>query len=48
MSKTRLVSNINVRLSLDDMNAIRHKAEKLRMPVSTYCRIKLTEHIQEL
>ena len=48
MSKTRLVSNINVRLSLDDMNAIRHEAEKLRMPVSTYCRTKLTEHIQEL
>jgi hypothetical protein len=48
MSKARLVSNINIRLNLSDMKVLEQEAAKLRVPVSTYCRTKLTQHIEQL
>ena len=48
MKKSNLVSNINIRLNIDDMNVLQEEASKLRVPVSTYCRTKLTQHIKQL
>jgi len=48
MKKSNLVSNINIRLNIDDMNVLQKEASKLRVPVSTYCRTKLTQHIKHL
>ena len=48
MNNKRLVSNINIRLNLEDMKVLKEEASKLRIPVSTYCRTKLTEHIEHL
>jgi len=48
MNNNRLVSNINIRLNLEDMRVLKEEANKLRIPVSTYCRTKLTEHIEQL
>lgn len=48
MDSKRLVSNINIRLNLEDMEVLRDEAKKLRVPVSTYCRTKLTQHIEQL
>lgn len=48
MDNKKLVTNINIRLNLEDMNVLRSEARKLRVPVSTYCRTKLTEHIEQL
>ena len=48
MRNTHLVTNVNVRLNLDDMKKLKNEAKKLRVPVSTYCRTKLTEHIEQL
>ncbi len=48
MNNKRLVSNINIRLNLEDMKVLKEEASKLRIPVSTYCRTKLTEHIEQL
>jgi len=48
MKKSNLVSNINIRLNIDDMSVLQEEASKLRLPVSTYCRTKLTQHIKQL
>lgn len=48
MNNKRLISNINIRLNLEDMKVLKEEASKLRIPVSTYCRTKLTEHIEQL
>jgi len=48
MNNKRLVSNINIRLNLEDIEVLRDEAKKLRVPVSTYCRTKLTQHIKQL
>ena len=48
MNNNRLVSNINIRLNLEDMRVLKEEANKLRIPVSTYCRTKLNEHIEQL
>lgn len=48
MSNDKLISNVNIRLNLEDMNVLKREASKLRIPLSTYCRTKLTEHIQQL
>ena len=48
MSNDRLVSNVNIRLNLEDMNVLKQEASKLRIPLSTYCRTKLTQHIKQL
>tara|TARA_B100001057_G_C22686855_1_gene886077 strand:+ start:126 stop:263 length:138 start_codon:yes stop_codon:yes gene_type:complete len=40
-----LVENVNIRLSYSDMKVLKAKAEKMRVPVSTYCRTKLTQDI---
>lgn len=48
MNNNRLISNINIRLNLEDMRVLKEEANKLRIPVSTYCRTKLTEHIEQL
>lgn len=45
MDSKRLVSNINIRLNLEDMKVLKEQARKLRVPVSTYCRTKLTQDI---
>lgn len=45
MNRTRLVSSVNIRMDLDDMNILREKAKKKRVPVSTYCRTKLTSDL---
>jgi len=47
MRKTHLVSNVNVRLNLDDMKKLRSAAQELRIPVSTYCRTKLTKDLNQ-
>jgi hypothetical protein len=46
MAKSRLVTNVNIRLNYEDMKVLQNEAEKLRVPVSTYCRTKLTQDIQ--
>ncbi len=46
MTKSRLVTNVNIRLNYEDMKVLQSEAEKLRVPVSTYCRTKLTQDIQ--
>jgi len=48
MARQRLVSNVNIRLNLEDMNVLRSEAEKLRVPVSTYCRTKLTQDLKPI
>ena len=48
MKNNRLVSNINIRLNLEDINVLKEEAQKMRVPVSTYCRTKLTQHIKQL
>jgi predicted DNA binding CopG/RHH family protein len=45
MARKNLETNINIRLNLDDMNVLKKQAEKLRVPISTYCRTKLTQDI---
>ena len=45
MNKARLVSSVNIRMDLEDMNILREKAKKKRVPVSTYCRTKLTSDL---
>jgi predicted DNA binding CopG/RHH family protein len=45
MAKSKLVSNVNIRLNLEDMNLLRNEAEKRRVPVSTYCRSKLIQSL---
>ena len=47
MNNKRLVSNINIRLNLEDIRVLKEEASKLRIPVSTYYRNKLTEHIEQ-
>ena len=45
MARRNLETNINIRLNLDDMNVLKKETEKLRVPISTYCRTKLTQDI---
>ena len=45
MARKNLETNINIRLNLDDMNVLKKETEKLRVPISTYCRTKLTQDI---
>ena len=47
MRNTHLVTNVNVRLNLDDMKKLKNEAKKLRVPVSTYCRTKLTKDLKQ-
>ena len=47
MRNTHLVTNVNVRLNLDDMKKLKSEAKKLRVPVSTYCRTKLTKDLKQ-
>lgn len=46
MDNKKLESNINVRLNLEDINALKKEASKLRIPLSTYCRMKLSQSIK--
>ena len=48
MDNKKLSRNINIRLNAEDMTALKREADRLRVPVSTYCRIKLTEKIIQL
>jgi len=45
MMRNNLVSNINIRLNREDMEVLKNEADRLRVPVSTYCRTKLTHDI---
>ena len=44
--KANLITNINIRLNPEDMNALKKEASKLRVPISTYCRTKLTQDLE--
>ena len=46
MPKQKLTSNVNVRLCLSDMNLLREKAEKLRVPTSTLCRTIIIKDLE--
>ncbi len=46
MRNPKLASNINIRLNLEDMRVLQNEADKLRIPVSTYCRTKLTHDLK--
>ena len=48
MKKIRLVENVNIRIELEDMKILRRNASKLRMPISTYCRSKIVENLNEI
>ena len=48
MTKENLETSVHIRLHNSDMDVIKSKAKELRMPVSTYCRSKITEDIQTL
>ena len=43
----QLIENVNIRLSYNDMKILKEKANKMRVPVSTYCRTKLTQDIKQ-
>ena len=45
MARKNLETNINIRLHLDDMIVLKEQADRLRVPISTYCRTKLTQDI---
>ena len=45
MARKNLETNINIRLNLDDMIVLKEQADRLRVPISTYCRTKLTQDI---
>jgi len=45
--KPKLTVNINMRLSVNDLQALERQALKLRVPLSTYCRTKLTQDIEQ-
>lgn len=47
MDSKKLESNINVRLNLEDINALKQEASQLRVPLSTYCRMKLAQSIKK-
>lgn len=44
----KLESWVNIRMDSDDLDNLKKEAEKLRVPVSTYCRVQLTKHVQNL
>ena len=46
--KSQLTTNINIRLNRDDFNALNKQATKMRVPMSTYCRTKLTQDLETL
>ena len=46
--KSKLTVNVNMRLSVNDLQALERQALKLRVPLSTYCRTKLTQDIEQL
>ena len=43
--KPKLTVNVNMRLLVNDLQAYERQALKLRVPLSTYCRTKLTQDI---
>lgn len=45
MSRSKLVSNVNFRLRLEDMEKLRNQADQLQLPVSSYIRMKLTKEL---
>ena len=45
MARRNLETNINIRLNLDEINVLKKQTEKLRAPILTYCRTKLTQDI---
>ena len=44
----KLESWVNIRMDSDDYENLKQVAEKFRVPVSTYCRVQLTKHVQNL
>ena len=44
----KLESWVNIRMDSDDLDNLKKEAEKLRVPVATYCRVQLTKHVQNL
>jgi len=44
----KLVSNINVRLSLNDMEKLRKKADKYKLPISSFVRMEITKNLKSL
>jgi len=44
----KLVSNINVRLSLKDMDRLRERADKYKLPISSFVRMEITKNLQSL
>jgi len=48
MTKENLETSVHIRLHNSDMDVIKSKASKLRMPISTYCRTKIVENLNEI
>jgi len=48
MANTKLLfeSNVNIRLNSNDLKTLRDEANKMRVPLSTYCRTILTKHLE--
>ena len=46
MNKSKLVSNVNFQLRLEDMKKLRDQADELQLPVSRYIRMKLTKGLK--
>ncbi len=44
----KLESWVNIRMDSDDLDNLKKEAKRLRVPVSTYCRVQLTKHIQNI
>ena len=44
----KLESWVNIRMDAADLDNLKQEAKKLRVPVSTYCRVQLTKHIQKV
>ena len=41
-----LVTNINIRLGQEDFSALNKQESKMRVPISTYCKTKLTQDLE--
>jgi len=46
MNRSKLVSTVNFRLRLEDMEKLRNQADELQLPVSSYIRMKLTKELK--
>ena len=46
MPKIKLEESINMRIQLKDMKKLKEIADVKRMPVSTYCRTIIGEHLE--